>query len=224
MAIKDLFRRRSKSRSRSNSKGNDLSRSTTPTPAAALDNAGSSSAANTLSPRDRASTPNLASINATGTAANHAAPYESRSAGRPPSIGSTPLHGNGPVGEDRARARSVGTGRSATPTATGTTTTMIGGPSSVTTTTTTTTQTSTGSRPGSRQSHKQGKSTQLVLEIEHNTMLTKYFHRAKQKSRPWSQYLHKPRSSSSASSNRLVQRARWKPSAVGYIAYRKRGM
>lgn len=156
MAIKDLFRKRSKSLSRSNSRGNDLSRSTTPTPSAALDNAGSSPVSNTQSPRNRASASNLL---------GNTAPYETRQAGRPPSTGSNPLPGNATSGDDRSHARSVGTGRSldmrrtsqGTSTTTGTTTTTVGAPSSVTTTTTT--QTSTGSRPGSRQGHKSGKSS-----------------------------------------------------------------
>jgi len=160
MAIKDLFRRRSKSRPRSSSKGNDLSRSTTPTPSGALDNVGSSPTSNTRSPRGRASTPNLIG----NAAAKNATPYDSRAAGNPPNIGSSPLRGNANTDDDRARARSIGTGRSVdmrrasqgTSTTAGTTTTSSGAPASVTTTTTT--QTTTGSRPGSRQGHKQGKS------------------------------------------------------------------
>jgi len=158
MAIKDLFRRRSKSRPRSNSKGNDLSRSTTPTPSAALDHVGSSPTSNAQSPRGRASTSNLIG----NAAAKNATPYDSRFAGRPPSIGSSPLPGNAMTVDDRARTRSIGTGRSidmhrtsGTSTTTGTTTTTNGAPSSVTTTTTT--QTTTGSRAGS-QGHKHGKS------------------------------------------------------------------
>jgi hypothetical protein len=164
MAIKDLFRKRSKSRVRSNSRSDELSRSTTPTPGAMLNN----SPGNSPQTHNRASSGAFQSYPQRDSSMQNAGsrvpldqtaqPYQEQSAGRPPSIGATPLAGNATNDNDRSRARSIGGGRSmdmnrpsqAAPSSM-TTRTTSGIPSSVTTTTTTTT--STGSRTG----HKHGK-------------------------------------------------------------------
>ena len=175
MAIKDLFRKRSKSRVRSG--GSEYqSRSTTPTPGATLANAGGSPTSpqnggagyqNSSSPSyDRNSMNNPRSRASADVLDQTALPYRQQPAGEPPSRGATPLPGNATSDSDRTRARSIGGGRSvdlnrpsqAAPSSayTGTTTTTgsSGTPGNFTTTTTTTT--TTGSRPTSRSGTRHG--------------------------------------------------------------------
>lgn len=179
MAIKDLFRKRSKSRVRSG--GSEYqSRSTTPTPGATLANAGGSptqqnggAGYQTSSPSyDRTSMNNPRSRASGDVLDQTALPYRQQPAGEPPSRGATPLPGNATSESDRTRARSIGGGRSvdlnrpsqAAPSSayTGTTTTTgsSGTPGNFTTTTTTTT--TTGSRPTSRSGARHG--AQLYLQ------------------------------------------------------------
>jgi hypothetical protein len=164
MAIKDLFRKRSKSRVRSSSRSDEISRSTTPTPGAALN----SSPGNSPQTHKRASSGAFQSYPQRDSSMQNpgsripldqtAHPYQEQRAGRPPSIGATPLVGNATNDNDRSRARSIGGGRSIDMNRTSqggtssmTTTTTSGVPSSVTTTTTTTTSS------GPRNGHKHGE-------------------------------------------------------------------
>jgi len=177
MAIKDLFRKRSKSRVRSG--GSEYqSRSTTPTPGATLANAGASPTSPqhnggtgyqpSSSPGYDRSSMNNPRSRASGDVLDQTAlPYRQQPAGEPPSRGATPLPGNATSDNDRTRARSIGGGRSvdlnrpsqAAPspaynTGTTTTTGSSGTPGNFTTTTTTTT--TTGPRSSSRGGARHG--------------------------------------------------------------------
>jgi len=177
MAIKDLFRKRSKSRVRSG--GSEYqSRSTTPTPGAILANAGGSPTSpqhnggagyqTSSSPGYDRNSMNNPRSRASGDVLDQTAlPYRQQPAGEPPSRGATPLPGNATSDNDRTRARSIGGGRSvdlnrpsqAAPspaynTGTTTTTGSSGTPGNFTTTTTTTT--TTGPRSSSRGGARHG--------------------------------------------------------------------